>query len=180
MAKSAKNDRELIQIFKPMLKEAVEYVLDKVLEANEDKILEKVYGAGEPEVYDRSYEFLKAWDKAVHTASHLGHDVEGSFYYNPSSMTVGSTSPDAYDFAQHIGVGGEYMGRDAREYLADIIYQGMAGDLFGRGYWTKRRDAFSALVKYVGKERFDKWMMDGFRKAGVTPKRGVGIVQTTR
>lgn len=171
MANSAKNDRELAQMFKPMLKAVVEYVLDKVLDANEEQIMNKVYYAGTPEGYDRSMEFLFAWDKSVHTASHLGHDVEGSFYYKPSNMHVGSTDPNSPLFAQHVGIGGVYRGQDAREYLADIIYQGLAGDLFGHGYWNKKRDAFTSLVNFVGKGRFDQWMMDGFRKYGVKPTR---------
>ena len=162
MPANIKNDEEFLKILKPTLKKVVEYILDKILEANKEEAIAKyVYAQGYPQEYNRTGEFADAWDKQVHISGHLKHDVEGYTFYNWKSMSIGSDDPHNPHFGQHIGVGGEYKGQDSRAYLADIIYQGMAGDLFGKGYWTKPRNAYNALIKYVGKTRFNKWFIEG-------------------
>ena len=87
-------------------------------------------------------------------------------------MGVGSVDYGAADFAQHIGVGGEYRGRDARYYLADIIYQengcNGAGDLFGDGYWRKARNAWKVLNDRIGRRKIKQWMKEGMEAAGLT------------
>lgn len=171
MAQSARNDEQLIKLLKQPFKKVTEYILDKILEANETvAIAEKVYGAGEPEEYNRTGEFAKAWDKQVHTSSNLRHDVEGFMFYNWKSMSVGSDDPDSPNYGQHIGVAGEYQGKDARQYLAEIIYQGISGPAFGHGYWNKKRDAFKRLVNYVGKGRFNTWFREGCKMNGLDIK----------
>ena len=174
MAKQASNDTELEAMFRPALKRTVEYVLDKIIEANEQKIGTVVYSANEPSVYDRTNEFMEAWAASIKAQNSFSEGVEGEFFYEPSKMHVGSTDYGSDDYAQHIGVAGRYEGADARGYLADIIYQGLAGSAFGHGYWTKKRDAFNALVRYVGTTNFDKWFMDGARKAGLNIQHGPG------
>lgn len=174
MAKQAANDAQLEDMFRPALKRTVEYVLDRILEANEQKIGTVVYSKNEPAVYDRSYEFMEAWAADIKAQNSFSEGVTGEFYYNPSKMHVGSTDYASSDYGQHIGVSGKYYGADARGYLADIIYQGLAGSVFGHGYWTKKRDAFNALVRYVGTVNFDKWFMAGAAKAGLPIQRVTG------
>ena len=83
-------------------------------------------------------------------------------------MSIGSTDPDSPNYAQHIGVAGKYRGKDSRAYLADIIYNGIQnGSAFGYGAWSKKRDAWTELVKRVGKRNMKQWFKEGLQKAGL-------------
>ena len=83
---------------------------------------------------------------------------------------------------QHHGIGevkngpnaGKFYG-DSREYLADIIYQGLAGDIYGDGFWTEKRDAFERLLKIVGKRNFNKWMIEAMNEVGLNVQSHGGI-----
>lgn len=167
MASQIKNDRELVRTMKPVFKKVVEYVLDRIMECNQETIWSVVYGAGEPSVYERTGEFAEAWTTQVHNANHLNHDVEGAMFYDSSKMSVGSDDIGSMDYGQHIGVASPYQGVDSRQYLADIVYQGIAGPAFGDGYWRKKRDAFSRVVAHVGKINFNKWLKDGMKANGI-------------
>lgn len=167
MATQIRNNNEFLKVMKPVFKKVVEYVLDKIMETNQKIIWEVVYNADSPSVYERTGEFAEAWSTQVHTASHLKHDVEGSMFYNPSEMSVGSDDMESADYGQHIGVAPPYQGVDSRQYLADIIYQGLAGPAFGNGYWRKQRDAFSQVVEQVGPDNFNKWFIEGCRANGI-------------
>lgn len=174
MAQSARNDDELVRMFKPVMEKVVNYVLDKILEANKIEIIEKVvYGAGEPSYYNRTKEFGKAWDKKTSTGG--AHDVNGEFFYSPEKMSIGSVDPESHDYGQHIGVAGSYQGQDSRQYLAEIIYEGIAGPAFGHGYWNKKRDAFSRLVNHVGKVKFNQWFQQGCKKNGLKVNKIIDV-----
>ena len=159
----AKNNKELEQILKPALKVAVEYLLDKISEENQYAIMHEVYyGAvsAEPGWYERTGEFAKAWETQVHTGSNLENTVEGRFYYSPYLMKYNSAK------RQH-GSPPEYYEQDVRPYLAEIIYEGLSGSLFGEGCWTKKRDAWAGLEKRLGKMKLRTWMKEGLEKAGL-------------
>lgn len=67
------------------------------------------------------------------------------------------TSPDWYD-----------GGYDIVEGLADIIFNGKAGSLFGEGWWTKPRDAWQPIAKEISNTQLEKWLREGFRQYGIT------------
>lgn len=159
------NENQLKAAFKIPLKKVVDYILDQILEANTKFIKEKVYDKGTPSAYQRTGEFAEAWDKK--TVVGVDVDVRGEFFYDWQELSLGSANPENSDYGQHIGVAPPYEGSDARRYLADIIYQGLAGPAFGDGYWRKKRDAFDRLVSNVGKTNFDKWFQQGCRKYGL-------------
>lgn len=165
MAVIITNESQLKAAFKIPLKQVVDYILDQILEANTKFIKEKVYDKGTPSVYQRTGEFAEAWDKK--TVVGAGADVSGEFYYDWQELSLGSADPESNSYGQHIGVAPPYEGSDARQYLADIIYQGIAGPAFGDGYWRKKRDAFDRLVSNVGKTNFDKWFQQGCKKYGL-------------
>lgn len=144
--------------------EVVNYILDKIYETNVEIIDKVVYAAYDPVEYQRTYEFRDAWgsDGAKVSGSH----VRGEFKYISENMTYDSSlaqhgSPDYYD-GPH--------GGDARAYLAEIIYDGLSGNLFGNGQWRKSRDAWSVLLKEIDGDKIAKWAKQGFRKVGLDVK----------
>lgn len=171
----AKNDKEIIQMFKPAIKVAVEYLLDKISEENQYAIMHEIYYgevSAEEGWYDRTGQFAKAWETQVHTTGNLNKTVEGRFYYSPNLMKynpakgqhgspMGQTEP---------GVPTVKKGYDVRQSLAEIIYQGLSGEVFGDGYWTKKRDAWAVLEKRIGQAKLKQWMKEGFAKAGINVK----------
>lgn len=165
----ARNDAELTSILKGPLQQATDYVVQKIWNENKEIVRVIVYEAYSPAGYNRTGEFREAWNYT--TGSHnltRGSIARSEFYYNPNSMSVGSTDEEASNYAQHIGVAGDYEGVDARQYLADIIYQGMSGNRFGDGPWKKKRDAWKELNKRIGKRKIKQWMKEGMEAAGLT------------
>ena len=176
----ARNDEELKQMLLAPLKEAVKILMKKILETNKQAIIEKVYnpttrsGAPTDSRYINTYEFEDAWDTAVHTSRHIGHDIQGDFFYRPSYMeTSNPPSKENHYIGQHHGINDEWG--DAREYLADIIYQGLSGPAYGNGPWRRKRDAFNELVKIVGKRNFNKWMIEAMEEVGLKVQSHGGI-----
>lgn len=166
----ARNDDELRKLLRPFLRDAVDYVVQKLWNENREVIEQVVYRSHAPSEYNRTHEFANAWETAVHTAAHIKADAEGGLFYKPSLMSVGSADPDSDNYAQHIGVAGKYAGIDSREYLADIIYQGLSGPAFGDGYWRKKRDAWKELNKRIGRRKMKQWFKEGFANAGLDVK----------
>lgn len=167
MSIELRNDKEVEKFLSSKISRAVEYTLDEILKVyKKDIIMSVVYGAGAPSVYNRTGEFAEAWDKKVQS---LNSSVlsKGEMFYDWESMNIGTVDEQDDNFGQHIGVADPYGGVDARQYLADIIYQGTAGNAFGHGYWQQKRNAFDRLIKYIGKQRFRKWFNEGCQQAGL-------------
>lgn len=169
MAHQARNNAELTTLLKDPLKIAVNYVVDKIEYENRIQINLILYGRSAPENYERTYEFERAWDTAVHSTSAVGHTVEGQFFYSPSDMSSTPPNEENNYMGQHHGVDDSWG--DSRAYLADIIYQGLAGPAYGDGYWRQKRDVFSALLKYIGKARMKQWFEEGMAQSGLDYKR---------
>ena len=148
----------------PKLKEAVDYVIQKVWNENRDLIRVLVYESYTPIEYQRTGEFKEAWDTEVHSASNY---IEGEFKYNPNLLTVN------LDLWQH---GSNYWQEPSTQYLADIIYQGMVGNFFGEGPWTEKRDAWTALDKWLTNTQFRKIFEEGMTKAGIPWKKNKGSI----
>lgn len=179
-----RNEVELQSIFIPKLKDAVDYVVQKIWNENRSLIEQLVYeaqGQGyynsasaytvNPSIdkeYKRTGEFKEAWDTNVKT---MGKYVEGEFKYDPRKMTVNPA------LGQHASV---VTGDSSTAYLADIIYQGLAGYIFGKGYWTKKRNAWSALDKWLTNTQFRKIFEEGMTYAGIPWKGNKGPVKVER
>ena len=179
----ARNKDELRKLLQPAIQKACNYVIQKIWNENKEIVRVVVYESGMPEEYNRSMGFLNAWDYTQDTHNPTNKDGYAKFYYKPNNMGVGSVDYGAADFAQHIGVGGEYRGRDARYYLADIIYQengcNGAGDLFGDGYWRKARNAWKVLNDRRGKRKMKQWMKEGLEAAGLTVQMHNKAIEVT-
>lgn len=168
MAKIINNSNELQSIFLPKLKEVVDYVVQKIWNENRELIRVLVYESYTPVKYERTGEFKEAWDTDVKT---LGNYIEGEFKYNSNDLIVNPS------LGQHASI---IDGEPSVSYLADIIYQGMAGHIFGEGPWTKKRDAWSALDKWLTNTQFRKIFEEGMNKAGIPWKRNIGKVNVEK
>ncbi len=149
-----KNDPELTRFFCDKIKEASEYIADKLIEINKDSIQEVVYDIYSPTEYQRNPEatsFKNAWDKKISTSEQT---VETEVFYAPDRMAL------------HESV---LTGQDVRPYLVNIIYQGLAGHIFGVGAWTEPRDAFARLEQKLqsGANSLDKIVKQGLKNAGL-------------
>lgn len=162
MGTQLKNEAQVRRYLMPKIQQVVEYVLDKIYEMNRLEIDKIVYAAYNPSEYERTYEFRDdAWSYEKPQIS--GIHVKGEFKYDPSGMVYDASE------AQHGSPTGVEPG-DAREYLAEIIYGGAAGMLFGDGPWCKKRDAWDSLVKDLKKKDLRRWMKMGFESVGLNVK----------
>lgn len=159
----ARSNKDLEQMLKPAIKLAVEYLVQKIWNENRELIRTMIYEDYLPMQYERTGEFREAWETQVHTGNHLSNTVEGRFYYSPYLMHYDSLK------AQH-GSPPKYYEQDVRPYLAEILYQGLAGHLFGEGRWTVSRNVWKSLEKRLGASKLKKWMKEGFAFAGLNVK----------
>lgn len=172
-----RSEQELGNIIYDAMKNAVEYTMVKLFQENEDLIQKYVYNAFDPEWYPRTGEFLDAWNYKVkktsdhHNVSSASGRVRGEFYYdpgvmhyNPSQAQHGTPTRDQLYYRQpspETWAEVEKRWGDAREYLADILYEGKSGPLFGDGAWRKKRDAWTPLIGKLDRGRIFTWFEEG-------------------
>lgn len=153
----------------PPLVVAIDYVLQKIAERNEDLILNIIYNNYTPEIYQRTDEFRRAWDYSLSSG---GNQVLGTFSYTETSSDAGRImhynpalgqhgTPDSFGEAIMSAWG------DAREYLAEILYEGKTSYVFGHGPWTRKRDVWSPLIKSVESKALSTWFEQGLKFAGL-------------
>ena len=168
---SARNDEQTKEMFTPALIEAVRYLVDKIYEENKDAVDAIVYSTSTMGTGD----LREAW---ATKASGGGGTAHGEFNYDPSKM---KSHPSAV-----------WHGVDVKETLIYIVYQGLAGDFglppgfvpagkryassspyFG-GPWTTARNAWTELIKRLGRGKIDQYMEQGFRHAGLNVIKNSG------
>ena len=160
----ARNNEQLRRMLMPKIQETVEYLMNQIYQHNKYLIEKMVYDAFMPEEYQRTYEFEEAWTYDAPKGKRVisGNHVKMEFKYSPEELYT-------YDPPIH---GSVILGwGEARDYLADLIYQGDSGPLYGDGPWRKKRDAWSQLIKELGKKNFYRYLEDGFAYAGLKVKR---------
>ena len=163
----ARNDKEVLAMLHSPIAKAINYVIDKIYDENIGAIHDIVYMAYNPEEYERTGDFYRAWGAGT-TKVVNERTVIGEFTYKPDKMSIGSTDPNSSNYGQHIGVAGEYKGADARPYLAEIIYGATKwGNAFGDNF-PKKRDAWEELNKRIGRRKMKQWMKEGMEAAGLT------------
>lgn len=176
-----RNELEIKKAIVPVLEKAVDYVVQKIWNENRELIQHIVYDAYDPSIYERSGEFKQAWDTSSSSNIAKG-TAQGKFEYKPDSMFVGSPSTEygTPGYGKHASA---VDNLDARPYLAEIIYQGMAGPAFGNGPihdgpWAKKRNVWEALNKIIGKDKIKAYFEEGLSRQGVNFKRhkpGIGV-----
>lgn len=174
MSNEVIKDKELHKWLIGELRKISNAIVRDIMDLNEKKIQKVVYDSYSPSIYDRSYEFLNAWskDKAKQNSP---NSVQCTMYYDGDKMSIGwpSTDPELPGYGKHASAIDNF---DAREYLADIIYQGLAGPAFGvgpshSGEWAEKRDAWKALEDALDDGQFDKIVQRHLRKAGFNFKK---------
>ena len=173
---TARSEQELRNLLRSPIQKAINYVLDKIYDENISVVHDVVYMAYSPEDYNRTGDLYRAWSTESKSTSSA---VQGEFKYDCSKMSIGSTDPQSSNFAQHIGVGGDFYGQDARPYLAELIYQGATGSLFGDGAFRKQRDAWAELNKRIGRRKMKQWMKEGMEAAGLTVQMHNKAIEVT-
>lgn len=165
MANQALNNNQLEAMLMPKIRIAVDYVVQKIWNENREIVRQVVYEAYTPKQYERTGEFKEAWDTDTSVSGNKAH---GEFKYNPESLTIGSNG-------QHSSI---FDGASSRDYLVDIIYQGLSGAIYEKGYakdsvrfqdqtWAQKRNAWEVLERKVGVRKIKQWMKEGFNKAGL-------------
>ena len=173
---TARSEQELRNLLRSPIQKAINYVLDKIYDENISVVHDVVYMAYSPEDYNRTGDLYRAWSTESKSTSSA---AQGEFKYDYSKMSIGSTDPQSSNFAQHIGVGGDFYGQDARPYLAELIYQGATGSLFGDGAFRKQRDAWAELNKRIGRRKMKQWMKEGIEAAGLTVQMHNKAIEVT-
>ena len=173
---TARSEQELRNMLRSPIQKAINYVLDKIYDENISVVHDVVYMAYSPEDYNRTGDLYRAWSTESKSTSSA---AQGEFKYDYSKMSIGSTDPQSSTFAQHIGVGGDFYGQDARPYLAELIYQGATGSLFGDGAFRKQRDAWAELNKRIGRRKMKQWMKEGMEAAGLTVQMHNKAIEVT-
>lgn len=162
---TARSEQELRNMLRTPIQKAINYVLDKIYDENISVVHDVVYMAYNPEDYNRTGDLYRAWSKETKSTKSA---AKGEFKYDYSKMSIGSTDPQSFNFAQHIGVGGDFYGQDARPYLAEIVYGAIKwGSAFGDKF-PKQRDAWAELNKRIGRRKMKQWMKEGMEAAGLT------------
>lgn len=178
MAIQIKNEAQLTSIFVPKLKEAVDYIVQKIWNENRELIRLIVYEAYQPSRYNRTGEFKEAWDTKVNTK---GNHIEGEFYYDWNQLTPGDDDPESPRYGQHVSAIDRFL---MTEYLAEVIYQGKAGPAFGHGVqtgpWADKRDVWSALDKWLSNATFRRIFEEGMTKAGIPWKKSIGGISVEK
>lgn len=178
-----RNEQDIKSVFVPILEKAADYVVQKIWNENRELIRHIVYDAYDPVDYERSGEFKEAWTTSSNSNISMGK-AQGKFEYDPESMSIGypSTEYGTLGYGKHASAIDNF---DARPYLAEIIYQGMAGPAFGYGSahdgpWAKKRDVWEALNKKIGKNKIRAYFEEGLIKQGIKFKRhrdGIGVTK---
>lgn len=178
MAVQIKNEAQLMNIFVPKLKEAVDYVVQKIWNENRELIRIIVYESYQPSRYNRTGEFKEAWNTKVNAK---GRHIEGEFYYDWGKLTPGDDDPESPRYGQHVSGIDRFL---MTEYLADVIYQGLAGPAFGHGIhsgpWTEKRDVWATLDKWLSNSTFRRIFEEGMTKAGIPWKKSIGGVSVEK
>ena len=151
------NESEVKAFLAPKIQIIVEEILKGIEEWNKKEINRVVYSFS-PAEYERTYEFRDAWTGEITESG--GDGTTGEFKYDPEGLSVsqGVHASILMDEGQLISVA---------DGLADIIYNGLAGDIFGHGFWTAERDAWKELIRIVGGPKMRTWIRAGARKAGL-------------
>lgn len=141
----------LMAICAPAIQSALKYTVEKIKEKNEQVVNQIVYAVYSPQMYSRTFELREAWKGEASASGASGH---ATFEYDPSKISAHSNLTD-----------------EAVPYLAEIVYQGLAGKIYGEGAWTQARDAWQALLNACGEDTIKEWFYQGCRQAGLPIER---------
>lgn len=148
------NDEQVLRFLVASFKQVCNYTAQKIWNENRELIRQIVYDSYTPKAYERTGEFQEAW-RTDTTA--FANKVRGELAFDPEMLTVN------YEKFQH----GSELNGPMTTYLAEVIYQGKAGPLFGNGPWRRKRNVWRALNEKLGKRRLQHYFEEGMRTVGL-------------
>ena len=172
-----RNDAAVRRALMPVIREAVEYLMQQVYLENEQLVQEFIYAERRPQVYERTGEFARSWSYEPTKGTGIsGNTVEYKFHYDPDGMVYSSMlgqhgTPDYNLVTRQSLAEAKASWGDAREYLAEILYQGKTGDLFGdSSSWRHDIDVWQHLLKNCNRRQMMTWLRDGMTRQGLEVK----------
>lgn len=165
------NTNELENWFYPIAINALNYVTAKMLEEIKKDIESKNIGSGGV-VYESTGEFKEAWVQEY--AKRYGDEgVIADVHYDGSLLSLANDPSE--DYPNNFVHGSGYTKRnpyyisDVRNVLPEIIFEGLAGEIFGSGFWTQSRNAWKPFISRTNRS-FSKWLREGFKESGLVIK----------
>lgn len=147
-------DKDLKINLEKLLSKVLDYVISELLSMLQYSINLNVYEPNHPEVYHRTYDFLRAW---IINGSGNIQDLKRSIEYDWRSMQFGSMGIKDYVYHGHTKSGTMV---DDRKVLAQWINEGAAGLNAGV------TDDFWDMFLRDAEQYIDKFIKDGFAKYG--------------
>lgn len=150
--------RNLHEFYKLMVEPtntAIDYVCDKILTELEVQLVNQGIGTHDS-FYENTGEFYEAWKQSL--VQRVGDYISSKVYYDENEVTA---VPERFTHGSFYWTGGD----DVSNILPDLIFGGKSGDLFGTGYWTDKRDAWTPTMNRLDRS-FNKWIKEGFKKGG--------------
>ena len=144
---------------------AVTYTVKKIKEENTDVINQDVYGVYSPSWYERTMDFLNAWD--TETSGGGGH-VEGEMYYEPGYIGVGDS-----ESGQHVSV---VDGSSQAQNMPELLYQAGMGCI----QRPTNRDAWKSLDSILSNSAIRQIFEDGLSLSGMDWKRKTGAITVSK
>lgn len=152
------NDAQMSSILNNIVRDVAKAVADKLYQVNREEIEDVVYNVYKPTFYNRTGQFKEAWKTDVKSTTNTH---EATLDYKPLETGM-QFNPEEWQHGSNYG-----SPNDVREALAEILYEGISGGLFGDGAFSDPRNAYDALIKKCDKS-LDKWIKDELRKHGLT------------
>lgn len=152
------NDTQMNSVLNNIVRDVAKAVADKLLETNRQEIEDVVYNVYKPTYYGRTGQFEDAWKTDIKSTANTH---EATLDYKPLETGM-LFDPDNFIHGSNYG-----SPNDVREALAEILYEGISGGLFGDGAFTDPRNAYDALIKKCNKS-LDRWIKDELKKHGLT------------
>lgn len=156
------SEEELRKAMSEALSGASLHTMEETKSMLQVHIDEEVYGNYSPEVYPRSEEFSEAWETE-------SQGVGAEMHYEPDYLSVAAPV--------HASI---LTGAGVTSVLADWIFEGNSGGLFGNGGWNRSRDAWKALDKEMTNTRFRRMYEAGMSSQNIPWKRSGGAVIKTK
>lgn len=169
-----RNEAQVRRALMPMIRNAVEYMMQQIYDYNEKLINEEIYADYTPTVYQRTGQFAKAWKYEPTTKYGIsGNSVDYQFTYDPSAMTYNSALGQHGTPDRNLVTGADLSAAkeawgDVRDYLADILYYGNTGDLFGdSSVWRHEDNVWGMLVRVCDRRQIFVWLKEGLTRQGL-------------
>lgn len=154
------NTKEMENIFSQIARDAINDITREMKNRIQEEIDKKEIGTGKGEIYQPTGEFREAWiDEVPKRIS--SSEYQGEMHYEP--YMIRTISPENFIHSSSIVGWEDYP---VPEFLPNIIFEGDSGKLFGNGFWTQKRDAWTPMISSMEKS-FAKLMRDSFAKKGI-------------